>query len=260
VAGELPVTAEMVAMVGSRRCSVYGEDLAYAMAGELAAAGLVIVSGLALGIDGAAHRGALDAGGLTVAVMGTGPDTIYPYQHRDLAARIAGQGALVTQFPDGTAPLPGNFPTRNAVISGMSLAVVVVEAALKSGAMLTAGSAAEQDRLVMAVPGSVYSPGSRGCHELIRDSASLVTCADDILDELKKDTGRTGRLPTLEWVAFGDTRDRVLETLAAGGLTLDQLQRALEVDPSEVAVAVSNLRIDGLVAMRRGLVEARRRT
>jgi DNA processing protein len=158
VRGEIECGAETVAIVGARRCSSYGEAVAYQMAVNLAAAGITIVSGMARGIDAAAHRGALDAGGRTLAVMGTGPDSIYPPEHRDLAESIGASGALVTQFPAGTLPRKGNFPTRNATISGISVGVVVVEARRQSGAMLTAGAAGTQGRIVMAVPGSVQNP------------------------------------------------------------------------------------------------------
>ena len=141
----------------------------------------------------------------------------------------------------------------------MCLGVVVVEAKRRSGAMLTAGSAGDQGRIVMAVPGSIFNAGSRGCHDLIRDSATLVTSAADVLEELSGGGGPAGDTPMLEWVRYGDLRDQVLETLASGGLTIDQLQRALKADAREVAVAVSNLRIDGSVAARRGLIEVRRR-
>src|SRR6202171_3074593 len=168
VAGDLDGGDEVVAIVGSRLSSPYGEDLAYEMAAELASSGIVVASGLARGIDACAHRGALDAGGRTIAVMGTGRDRMYPIEHLALARRISGQGALVTQFEPDSAPVRTTFPTRNQTLSGLSLGVVVVEAKRRSGAMLTAGSAADQGRLVMAVPGSVHSPTSAGCHDLLQ--------------------------------------------------------------------------------------------
>ncbi len=173
-----------LAIVGSRNATRGGLDNARAFAAHLAARGLVITSGLARGIDGAAHRGALEAGGLTVAVAGTGPDRIYPAAHRDLAREVVGEGALVTEFPPGTAPLAANFPRRNRIISGLSIGTLVVEAAPRSGSLITARLAMEQGREVFAIPGSIHNPLARGCHRLIRDGARLVEAADDILEEL----------------------------------------------------------------------------
>ena len=257
IRGELEPTWEMVAVVGSRRSSLYGEDVAFEIGAGLAAAGVVVVSGLARGVDAAAHRGALSVGGKTVAVMGTGPDTIYPLAHRELAADIARSGALVTQFPVGTEPRPFNFPLRNAVISGLSLGVVVVEAQLKSGAMLTAGSAGDQGRAVMAVPGSVRNPNSRGCHALIRDGARLVASVTDILREVRTDSifrllsDQPWRRP-----GYGDLRDALLNLLEADSLTLEQLCSAMDLPPQEIALAVAALRLDGAVALREGCYAA----
>jgi DNA processing protein len=173
-----------LAIVGSRNPTPAGRENAQAFARSLAAAGLTITSGLALGIDGAAHRGALDAGGTTLAVTGTGLDRVYPPRHRELAHEIAAHGALVTEFPLGTPPRPENFPIRNRLISGLSLGTLVVEAALKSGSLITARLATDQGREVFAVPGSIHSPQARGCHALIRQGAKLVETAQDILEEL----------------------------------------------------------------------------
>lgn len=174
-----------LAVVGSRNPSPGGRELAGEFAAFAAGAGLIVTSGLALGIDGAAHAGALDGGGHTVAVMATGPDLIYPKRHRELAARIAEQGALVTEFRPGTPPLPEHFPRRNRIISGLALGTLVVEATLKSGSLITARYAAEQGREVFAIPGSVRSPLSRGCHALIRDGAALVEQPSDMLATLE---------------------------------------------------------------------------
>ncbi len=174
-----------LAVVGSRNPTRLGEEIAADFARALAAAGLAITSGLALGIDAAAHRGALTGSGSTVAVLGTGPDRIYPARHHDLAhAIIQGGGALVSEYPPGTPALPGNFPRRNRIISGLSLGTLVVEAALRSGSLITARSASEQGREVFAIPGSIHNPLARGCHRLIRDGAKLVETAQDILEEL----------------------------------------------------------------------------
>ncbi|MEN9705980.1 MAG: hypothetical protein RLZZ393_1859 [Pseudomonadota bacterium] len=173
-----------LAVVGSRRPTPAGRDIAQAFSGALSAAGLVITSGLALGIDAAAHEGALQAGGHTIAVCGTGLDRCYPSRHEDLARRIADQGALVSEFPPGTAPLAHHFPRRNRILSGLTRGTLVVEAALPSGSLVTARCAADQGREVFAIPGSIRNPLSAGCHSLLRDGARLVTSPHDILGEI----------------------------------------------------------------------------
>lgn len=180
-----PPPGPRVAIVGARRPTPYGEAVAERLAADLAAAGVVVVSGLALGIDAAAHEGALAAEGCTVGVLGTGVDVIYPAAHAELASRIvAAGGALVSQFPAGTRPQRGNFPRRNWTIAALSDAVVVVEAAEGSGALITAEAALALDRDVLAVPGSVFSPLSVGCHQLLRDGAGLVQNSRDVLAAL----------------------------------------------------------------------------
>lgn len=175
-----------LAVVGSRSCTAAGQGNARAFARSLADAGLAIVSGLALGIDAAAHRGALDAAdGRTIAILGTGLDTVYPAEHRDLARQVAGRGALVSELPLGTAPQRWNFPRRNRLIAGLSMGVLVVEAAKRSGSLITARLAGEFGREVFAIPGSIHSPVARGCHALIRQGAKLVESADDVLSELR---------------------------------------------------------------------------
>jgi DNA processing protein len=184
-AGHREVLAQpALAIVGSRRATPEGVETARAFARALSGAGLVIVSGLALGIDGAAHQGALDGTGSTIAVVGTGLDRVYPARHRDLARAIRDRGALLSEFPPGTPPLPHHFPQRNRLISGLSRGVLVVEGALSSGSLLTARAALEQGREVFAIPGSIHSPLSKGPHRLIRDGAKLVETAQDVLDEL----------------------------------------------------------------------------
>lgn len=173
-----------LAVIGSRRCSHYGRSQAEKLSYELAAAGFCVISGLARGVDGAAHRGALRAKGRTVAVLGCGLGTIYPPEHRKLSDQIAQQGALLAEFPMTVPPDGRNFPQRNRIISGLSLGVLVIEAALKSGALITTRWAMEQGREVYAVPGSIQSPLNRGSHRLIKDGAKLVEGIDDILEEL----------------------------------------------------------------------------
>ncbi|MFA5146150.1 MAG: DNA-processing protein DprA [Candidatus Omnitrophota bacterium] len=180
----LPEDKLAVALVGSRRASPYGIETCEKLAYELAVRGVTVVSGMARGIDSAAHRGALMAGGRTVAVMGSGHDNIYPPENEELYGRIAGHGAVVTEFEDDVAPLPGNFPQRNRIISGLSLGVVVVEAARNSGALITANFALEQGRDVFAVPGKISSRTSAGANELIKDGARMAVSVDDIMEEL----------------------------------------------------------------------------
>jgi DNA processing protein len=173
-----------VAIVGTRRATRYGLKHAEQLAADLARAGVTVVSGLARGIDGAAHRGALNAGGRTLAVLAGGLLRIYPPEHRGLADDVAAQGALLAESPPRVPPMSGSFPQRNRVISGLSRVVVVIEAAERSGALITARHAAEQGRDAMALPGPVDSPQSRGCHLLIQEGAKLVRHADDVLEEL----------------------------------------------------------------------------
>lgn len=178
------LTRPGLAVVGSRHATPQGLELTTEFAAALARQGLCIVSGLALGIDAAAHTGALDAGGASVAVVGTGLDRVYPQRHHALAHRLAVQGLLVSEFPLGTPPLADHFPMRNRIIAGLTLGTLVVEAAMRSGSLITARLAAESGREVFALPGSVRAPQSRGCHHLIRQGASLVETPQDILDEL----------------------------------------------------------------------------
>jgi DNA processing protein len=179
-----PCDSLAIAIVGSRHATAYGRRIAWQLAGGLARAGYTIVSGLARGIDAAAHRGALDAGGRTLAVLGSGVLNIYPPEHADLADEVVARGGLLAEVPPQTAPQAGCFPQRNRIVSGLSLGVIVVEAAERSGALITARLAGEQGREVFAVPGPIDARLSRGCHGLIRDGARLVQGIDDVLDEL----------------------------------------------------------------------------
>ncbi|MFW5432427.1 MAG: DNA-processing protein DprA [Methylophilaceae bacterium] len=174
-----------IAMVGSRNATPQGEKNADNFAQEMCHQGLCVVSGMALGIDGAAHRGAIKSTGATIAVVGTGLDIVYPAKHRELAHQIAERGLIISEFPLGTPSKPQNFPRRNRIISGLSLGCLVVEANIGSGSLITARLATEQGREVFAIPGSIHSPVSKGCHLLIKQGAKLVESAEDILEELK---------------------------------------------------------------------------
>lgn len=239
-----------LAMVGSRRASRPGLDTASAFARSLAAGGFVITSGLALGIDGAAHKGALDAGGATVAVLGTGLQCLYPQRHIGLAERIvANGGALVSELPLDSAPQAGNFPRRNRIISGLSVGVLVVEASPSSGSLITARLAAEQGREVYAIPGSIHHPGARGCHQLIREGAVLVESVEDILQALR---GWQRLAPEPE-AGCAERQDHpLLVQLRAAPQTSEALALACGLDLSATLVALTELELEGLVACEAG--------
>ena len=233
----------MLAIVGSRNATPQGLRDARAFAEALSEAGLTIVSGLALGIDAAAHEGGLDGLASSVAVVGTGLDRVYPARNRDLAHRLAAGGAIVSEFPVGTAPKRGHFPRRNRLISGLALGVLVVEAALQSGSLITARLAGEQGRDVFAIPGSIHSSLSKGCHRLIKQGAKLVESASDILEEL----GR--RLPpSIPAAAPVTSPDDLLETLSGGPLSPDQLADRLGLTVETLSVRLLAAEMDGLVA------------
>jgi DNA processing protein len=214
-----------VAIVGSRAASAVGLDAAERLGHDLAAAGVAVTSGLARGCDAAAHRGALAAGGCTIAVLGCGVDVVYPPEHRHLHERICSDGAVVSELPPGTPPLPMHFPLRNRIISGLSRAIVVVEASERSGSLITAACALEQGRDVMAVPGSIANNRHRGCHALLRDGARLVEEASDVLDELRLPCGRVGS------GRDADAEDPVLALIARedGGLDVLAERSGLDV-------------------------------
>ena len=245
--------APSIAVVGSRNPTPQGAENAKAFAGHLSRSGLTIVSGLALGIDGAAHQGALGGPGSTIAVMGTGADRIYPARHRSLAHRIAEQGLLLTEFPLGAPPLPEHFPMRNRIIAGLARATLVVEAALPSGSLSTARSAVEAGRDVFAIPGSIHSPQSRGCHALIKQGAKLVESADDILGEL--DWQR--RIEPA--AAPPSTRsDALLDALGHDPATLDALSARTGLSTAELNARLLDLELDGAVARLPGGLYQRR--
>ncbi|WMJ70657.1 DNA-processing protein DprA [Stenotrophomonas sp. 24(2023)] len=222
-----------VAVVGSRSPTPTGRALAARFSAHFARAGLAVVSGLAAGIDAAAHAATLDAGGTTVAVIGTGPDQAYPAGHRTLQARIAHQGVVLSEYPPGTPARPGQFPARNRLVAGLALATVVIEAAHRSGALITARLAAEAGREVCAVPGSVLNPRSQGCHRLIREGAALVEGPDEVLALLAPVLAH--HLPALRKQLAAPTEQAAPATLPAGWADNPHYQclwRALDHDPT----------------------------
>jgi len=252
-----PPEGPRVALVGSRKPTPYGEAVAEQLAAELASSGVIVISGLALGIDAAAHRGALVGGGTTIAVLGTGVDIVYPASHSRLAEEIvASGGALVSQFADGTEPRRHNFPARNWTMAALSDAVVVVEAAEGSGALITAQAALELGREVMAVPGSIFSPLSVGCHALLRDGAALVQNARDVRaavglgqEVLDDPLGPPPR------AAFELARARdglVLHLSEATALSAAELARKVELPVAEVLGRLTSLELDGAVRRQAG--------
>lgn len=239
----------LLAMVGSRNATAQGERDAEAFARTLGEAGLGIVSGLALGIDAAAHRGALGSAAGTVAVIGTGADRLYPARNQGLARSIAEQGAVISEFPLGTPAMAHNFPRRNRIIAGLALGCLVVEAAPRSGSLITARLAAEAGREVFAIPGSIHSPMSRGCHQLIRQGAKLVETAADILEELRWET-RPATLTLAEDKAESAASDetRVLASLGDAPCTLDTLSVRSGLTPGALLAILLPMELAGRVA------------
>lgn len=264
------LVSPQVAVVGSRGATRGGLDTASEFAAVLAKTGLIVTSGLAAGIDGAAHRAALEAGGRTIAVAGTGPDRVYPAHHRELAHQIVDNGAVVTPFAPGVGPRPGHFPARNRIISGMSLGVVVIEAGLRSGSLITARLAAEQGREVFAVPGSIRNPVAQGCHRLIRDGARLVETAEDVIEDLAPLAGElAGSLRALidgdsttqpvrepgDASAHDDEDPEVLAVIEALGFDPTSIERVIdrtELTTSAVSSILLMLELEGRVEAHAG--------
>jgi DNA processing protein len=266
VRGDVGVLAgPCVSIVGSRAATSYGLAVARELAADLARAGVVVVSGLALGIDAAAHRGALEAGGRTIAVLACGADRVYPARHRQLAAEIVGNGAIVSELPPGTAPLPQFFPLRNRLISALASAVVIVEARERSGSLITAGHAANQGVDVFAVPGPIHAPTSAGPNRLLKEGAFLVSEVSDILAEL----GLPAPLPLVQAGARSaaseadpDSRSRaILDSLGREPATADELGRRLGCAPSLLALDLLKLELARCVVRARdGRWQARTRS
>jgi DNA processing protein len=245
------LAASSLAVVGSRNPTPQGADNARAFAAQLSREGLAIVSGLALGIDGAAHEGALSAHGRTLAVVGTGLDIVYPSRHLALARRIAESGALVSEYAPGTPSIAAHFPQRNRIIAGLARGTLVVEAALRSGSLITARLASEAGREVFAIPGSIHSPQSRGCHALIRQGAKLVESAVDILDELRPQGALTPPPPD-------EPADPLLEALGHDPVSLDALGARTGWPAQVLSAKLLELELDGHVARLPGGLYQRR--
>ena len=254
------LSAPQIAMVGARRCTAVGAMTARQFATWFARAGVGVTSGLARGIDAASHSGALDAQGLTVAVCAHGLDQIYPAEHAALAQRIVAQGALVSEFPPGTVPRRAHFPQRNRLISGLALGTVVVEAALKSGSLSTASWAADQGREVFAVPGSVHSPVSAGCHRLIRDGAKLVETPEEVLAELRlplinqsleNNPGPAGQR-ALARPRLDKPLEILLDAVGFGPTGVDELVIRTGLPGESVASMLLILELEGLIAAEAG--------
>jgi DNA processing protein len=249
--GEAAILSQAaVAVVGARSCSSYGRSVARSLAREVAAAGVVVVSGMARGVDGEAHRGALEAGGVTVAVLGCGIDRDYPAAHGELARRIRGRGLVVSEYEPGVEPAPWRFPARNRIIAGLCAATVVVEAREKSGALITADFALEEGRDVLAVPGEITSALSHGTNALLKLGAAPVTCAGDVLELFDLVLFRPEPPP------LGAAAETLFERLRDGPLTADELVRAAGVDPAQASAALLELELVRRVALEDGVYRA----
>jgi DNA processing protein len=259
----LPTDARAFAIVGSRRCSLYGQDQAERFGGALARAGFTVVSGLARGIDLQAHLGALKAGGRTIAVLGNGLSSIYPPEHAAHAESIAAAGAVVSEFPMDVGPTPENFPRRNRVIAGLSLGVLVVEAGLRSGALITASYAAEQGKDTFAIPGRIDSPFAQGSHRLIQQGAKLVQCLEDILEEyadlgIATPAGEGRDVPSPLAQPLDAQEEAILAVLDGDPLTGDEIARRAALPISAVAANLTILELKRLVQSVPGQRYARR--
>ena len=235
-----------IAIVGSRNATAQGQANAATFSAALSQAGLCIVSGMALGIDTAAHHGCLRAGGATLAVIGTGADIVYPARNRALAHEIAAHGAIISEYPLGTPAIAANFPRRNRIISGLSRGVLVIEAAAQSGSLITARMAGEQGRDVFAIPGSIHAPLARGCHELIRQGAQLVESASDILDTLGGYTRQESNTNRGEVAA---QQDDLLDRIGFDPVDADTLAARCGLSPAELGARLLLLEMDGMVEL-----------
>lgn len=242
----LPDDDLAIAMVGTRRATSYGREVTTRIATGFAEAGVTVVSGLALGIDGAAHNAALRADGRTIAVLGSGVDIIYPSEHRQLAERIIENGALVSDYAPGRKPDAPNFPARNRIISGLSLGVVVVEAPNRSGALITVDFAADQGREVFVVPGSVLSDNSAGCLRLLRDGARVAGSADDVLEDLQIGRRRE-QVAVQQALPLTDAERRLMNHISGDPMHIDEIIAAANLPTSEGLALISMLELKGII-------------
>jgi DNA processing protein len=257
---DLPKNVTFIGVVGSRNPSPYGTKSAEMIGQGLGRRGLGVVSGMAKGIDASAHWGCLAGQGFTIAVLGTGIDIVYPAQNRKLADSITEKGVLISEFPFGTPPEPKNFPIRNRIISGLSRGVIVVEATMKSGSLITAALALEQDREVFAVPGSIHSFKSAGCHFLIKQGARLIENSDDVLDELgmnydyfpKPDTFRKEMLPPMD-----ESEKVIYDIIGDYPLHIDQITRQGNLAPGRAASILMRMELKGMIRQLPGKVFVR---
>ena len=244
--GDLSVFNQLtVAMVGTRKPSVTGSETARHFARELSAKHITIVSGLALGVDAQAHQGCLDVAGKTIAVMGTGIDVIYPRRHVQLANEVARTGLLLSEFPLKTQPIAGHFPRRNRIISGLSLITLIVEAAIRSGSLITARLAMEQNRDVLAIPGSIHNPQARGCHHLLQQGAKLVTSVQDVLEEL--DLGSEAESPVQSDPVLARNNINLVKCMGFEVTSVDQIVVRSGLDVGIVACGLAELELLGLI-------------
>ncbi len=242
-----------IAIVGSRNATPQGEKNADSFAQEMCMQGLCVISGMALGIDGAAHRGAIKSTGATIAVVGTGLDIVYPAKHRELAHQIAERGLIISEFPLGTPSKAQNFPRRNRIISGLSSGCLVVEANIKSGSLITARLAAEQGREVFAIPGSIHSPVSKGCHQLIKQGAKLVESAEDILDELKNITTNHDPFgPTTQTGTTPPEANTLLDLMGFEAISFESLLAASALTTEALSSMLMLLELEGKVTAQAG--------
>jgi DNA processing protein len=235
-----------VAVVGTRRASVYGKEATRMIASGLAQAGVTVVSGMARGIDTVAHRSCMDAGGRTIAVLGSGVDVIYPRENTRLAAEIMGQGAVVSEYALGTRPEASNFPPRNRIISGLTLGTVVIEAGLGSGALITADFAAEQGREVFSVPGNIFARASRGANRLIQQGAKMVCTVADVLEELNL-TMVSEQAQVRAVIPENETEAVLLDHLSADPVHVDALRRAVQLPIAQVSSTLALMELKGMI-------------
>lgn len=249
IIGSLPDNSlPMVSIVGSRRISDYGATVCHSIAKELSEAGVVVVSGLAMGVDAIAHKAAIEGGGETVAVLGTGVDVCYPVVNTNLYNEIKEKGCLLSEFPLGTTPFKANFPYRNRIIAGLSRATVVIEAAEKSGSLITANKAIENSRIVMAVPGNITSKLSKGCNDLIRKGCTPVTCTQDIIEDLgikivKKQLKKSEK----ELIPLAQDEKMLYDCISYEPITADELVEKLSMDTREVTCLLTMLELKGCI-------------